>query len=212
MTTLKYYGIFAPDRSFGLKNKPMSTETRATILQTARRLFVRLGFTATSIRQLAKEAGIGKATIYHHFKDKQAIALALLDHELVLDEGDLAALRAEPDPRRRIEMAVHYNIAVFQQSMELIMVVQREIPAVMVQLNAKFFEYYETFTMLIADAIIEGQAEGIYRTVDAAQAAQVLITMILGLVGTPLAMRQPTPTPEESTAILLNIFWHGIEV
>lgn len=189
----------------------MATETRATILQTARRLFVRQGFTATSIRQLAEEVGIGKATIYHHFKGKQAIALALLDRELGVGEGDWVALRAEPDPRRRIEIAVRSNIAVFQQSMDLIMVVQREIPAALAQLDAIFFEYWETFTMLIADAIMDGQAEGIFRTVDATQAAQVLITMILGLVGTPLALRQPVPTPEESTAVFLNIFWYGIE-
>jgi AcrR family transcriptional regulator len=58
----------------------MSSDTRNTILQVANRLFVRQGYTATSTRQIAEEAGIGKATIYHHFPDKQAIVLALLEN------------------------------------------------------------------------------------------------------------------------------------
>ncbi len=189
----------------------MSTNTLTSILQTARRLFVQQGFTATSIRQLAQEAGIGKATIYHHFADKQTIALTLLEQELEVDDGDLVALRAEPDPRRRIEMAVCTNIAFFQQSMDLIMVMQREVPAGRTLLDTKFLDYWELFSGLIADAITQGQTEDIFRDVDTTQAAQVLLTMIFGLVSSPLALSQPIPTPEESTAVLLNIFWHGVE-
>ncbi|NMC78544.1 MAG: helix-turn-helix transcriptional regulator, partial [Chloroflexi bacterium] len=55
-----------------------TSETYSRIMQIARRLFVQQGYTATSMRQVAGEAGIGKATIYHHFPDKQAVVMALL--------------------------------------------------------------------------------------------------------------------------------------
>lgn len=189
----------------------MSVETRTTILETARRLFVQQGFTATSIRQLAQEAGIGKATIYHHFADKQAIMMALLDQELNIDKGMITALHAEPDPRRRIETAVYTSLAFFQQSMNLIQVVRREMPAGQARLDAEFNTYWESHIALTAAAITQGQAEGVFRDVDAAQAAQVLITMIFGLVNSAAALNHPIPAPEEGAAVLLDIFWRGIE-
>ena len=46
--------------------------TRQAILSAAYSLFLEQGFSATSMRQVAEAAGIGKATIYHHFHNKQA--------------------------------------------------------------------------------------------------------------------------------------------
>ncbi len=189
----------------------MSTETRTLILETARRLFIQQGFTATSIRQLAQETGIGKATIYHHFAEKQAIAMALLDQELDVDEGVITTLHAESDPRRRIEISVRTSLAFFRQSMNLIQVVRREVPVGQARLDAEFNTYWESHTALIAAAITQGQTEGAFRAMDAEQAAQVLIAMIFGLVNSAVALNQPIPTPEEGTAVLLDIFWRGIE-
>lgn len=189
----------------------MPKETRAIILRRARRLFVRQGFTATSIRQLAEDVGIGKATIYHHFNDKQAIVVAMLDKELVVDKAALSALQAEPDPHHRIEKTVHASLDRLQQSIDLIQVIRREVPAGQARLDAGFHAYWDVHIDLIAGAIEQGQAMGIFRDMDAAQAAQVLIVMIFGLVNSTIALGTPSPTPEEGAAMLLDIFWRGIE-
>lgn len=189
----------------------MSTDTRTIILQTARRLFVQQGFTATSIRQLAQEAGIGKATIYHYFADKQAIVLTLLDQEMDVNEEAMAVSETETDPRRRIEMVVHASIAIFQRSMDLIQVVQREVPAGRKRLDAGFHEYWEAHTLLIAAAIEQGQAEDIFRDVNPMQAAQILITTIFGQVTVAAALGKQTPPPKSGAKTLLDIFYQGIE-
>ncbi|VAW43515.1 hypothetical protein MNBD_CHLOROFLEXI01-1906 [hydrothermal vent metagenome] len=190
----------------------MTIETRTTILKTARRLFIQQGFTATSMRQLAQEVGIGKATIYHHFADKQAIMLALLDEELVIDKAALVALVTESDPRRRIETAVSTSLTIFKKSADLVQVARREVPAGRERVNARFHAYWNANTALVSEAVVQGQAAGIFRDVDPAHVAQILVAMIFGLVTSSEALDMPILLPENGATVLLDIFYRGIEV
>lgn len=52
--------------------------TREEIQQAAARLFGDQGYDATTTRQIAEEVGIKQATLYYHFRDKQAILRSLL--------------------------------------------------------------------------------------------------------------------------------------
>jgi AcrR family transcriptional regulator len=71
--------------------------TRRRVLQAAESLFARRGYEATGMADVAERAGIGVGTLYHHFPDKRALLLALID-----DWGDreLAHRRARPSIER----------------------------------------------------------------------------------------------------------------
>lgn len=71
--------------------------TRARLLGAAEDLFTRQGYDGTSIGDVAERAGVGVGTVYHHFSDKRAILLELID-----DWGDRLAAerRGEPDLAR----------------------------------------------------------------------------------------------------------------
>src|SRR5512141_3178051 len=100
----------------------MGSDTYDTILQVAGRLFSQQGYTATSIRQIAEESGIGKATIYHHFQDKQAIVLALLMGNVERMNEILVLINAEKDPRRRIQTATEASLGFLYDSMDLVQI------------------------------------------------------------------------------------------
>ena len=53
--------------------------TRQRILETARRLFSDSGYLGVSMNDIARQLGIKKATLYHHFAGKAAIYSAVLD-------------------------------------------------------------------------------------------------------------------------------------
>lgn len=57
-------------------------ETRAAIMEAALALFGERGYENTSISTLAKEAGIGKGTVYSYFSSKSEILLAFCEDEL----------------------------------------------------------------------------------------------------------------------------------
>ena len=53
-------------------------ERRAQLIRTAACAFVRGGFTATNLEDVAAEAGVTKVVIYHHFDSKRDLYLAVL--------------------------------------------------------------------------------------------------------------------------------------
>ena len=52
-------------------------KTAILILKVARKLFIRKGFAATSISEIAKECNINKSLIYHHFENKESLWKAI---------------------------------------------------------------------------------------------------------------------------------------
>lgn len=71
-------------------------QTRKAILEAAVTLFSKNGFEKTSIEELAKEAGIGKGTIYTYFKTKSDILKAFCEDELEFVHSELAR-KVNPD-------------------------------------------------------------------------------------------------------------------
>lgn len=56
-----------------------SERSRTQILNAALKLFSHRGYGATSVQDIAEEAGVSKGNVYHHFRDKEAVFRALLD-------------------------------------------------------------------------------------------------------------------------------------
>jgi AcrR family transcriptional regulator len=56
-----------------------SEKSRSQILDSALKLFSHKGYGATSVRDIAEEAGLSKGNVYHHFPDKETIFRALID-------------------------------------------------------------------------------------------------------------------------------------
>jgi AcrR family transcriptional regulator len=70
-------------------------ERRELLLQRATELFARRGYEGLSMSQLAREADISKALLYHYFPSKRRL------FEATLAEGaEELRLRTEPDPGR----------------------------------------------------------------------------------------------------------------
>jgi AcrR family transcriptional regulator len=72
-----------------------SSTTRERILDVALDLFVRKGYTETSLREIASELGFTKAALYYHFESKQDILLALHMRVHQLTEELLPLLEVE---------------------------------------------------------------------------------------------------------------------
>jgi AcrR family transcriptional regulator len=79
---------------------------RAEILRTSARLFVELGFEATSIRQIVHRNRISRAGLYYHFKSKQDLLAAIMHYSMdLLDrarEEVIAHCRSHEDRLRRM--------------------------------------------------------------------------------------------------------------
>src|SRR5216110_474360 len=62
-----------------MQQEERSERSRGQILDAALKLFAHHGYGATSVSDIADEAGVSKGNVYHHFPDKETIFRALLD-------------------------------------------------------------------------------------------------------------------------------------
>ena len=88
-------------------------ETRSLIQATAWRLFTEHGYETTSLRQIADELGINKASLYYYFDSKQAILDSLFDRRGDEAEQLLAWLAEQPRSPDLLEVAVMRWIETF---------------------------------------------------------------------------------------------------
>ncbi len=80
--------------------RPKSSAKQMQILEAASCLFLRNGFSNTSMDAVAKEAGVSKQTVYSHYKNKDALYSAVIDfkvHEYQLDEDHIRELGQDLD-------------------------------------------------------------------------------------------------------------------
>ncbi|MBV9337669.1 MAG: TetR/AcrR family transcriptional regulator [Solirubrobacterales bacterium] len=75
------------------RREQMARQTRADILSAARRLFAARGYAATSINDIAAEAGVAVQTIYARLGSKRGMLLALID--LIDEEARVGPLAEE---------------------------------------------------------------------------------------------------------------------
>lgn len=73
-----------------MTRKEKKKQTRRAIIDAAVHLFERKGFEKTSIEELAREAGIGKGTIYTYFQTKSEIFYAFCEEQLEFIHDELA--------------------------------------------------------------------------------------------------------------------------
>ncbi|MBS9375208.1 TetR/AcrR family transcriptional regulator [Rhodococcus sp. B50] len=98
-----------PDR--GREPARLQTEVatgRENILNSAVENFQRLGYHGTSVRDIARDAGITPASIYHHFASKQIILQEIMEKVLgdVISLTRAAVLRAGETPVSQLEALV----------------------------------------------------------------------------------------------------------
>src|SRR5262249_12309343 len=88
--------------------------SRDKILDAAEDLFARRGFAGIGMREVAEVAGLGKSSLFHHFKTKAELYAAVVGRILDLfDQRLTTALAAGGDPVTRFDRWVDTLIDTF---------------------------------------------------------------------------------------------------
>jgi AcrR family transcriptional regulator len=100
-----------PRRSYhSPRRQQQAAATRQAILEAAERLFEQHGYPATTMEQVAAEAGVALKTVYVAFATKSGLLRALWDLRLKGDQAEAAVAERswyqevlnEPDPERQL--------------------------------------------------------------------------------------------------------------
>lgn len=88
------------------------TASRSQILRAARKLFAEHGFEGTSLRQVAREAGVDPAMIHHFFQGKDELFAQCV--ELPADPAQVLAGVDSHDPANRAEAIVRAALRLWE--------------------------------------------------------------------------------------------------
>ncbi|MFC9689177.1 TetR/AcrR family transcriptional regulator [Kribbella sp. NPDC056951] len=108
-----------------LRRAAQAQETRAEIARTARELFVAHGWAATTVRDVAREAGVSVPTIYATYRNKTGLALALADAaDLAADLPRLVEELAVAGPRDQLAAMAAYDRRLYERAGDVIQLVR----------------------------------------------------------------------------------------
>jgi AcrR family transcriptional regulator len=106
--------------------------TQQAVLEAARRMFLDVGYPATTVAAIAAEAGVSVETVYKAFGNKPGLLKAVFDVSIVGDDERIPMLQrdlvqqigAEPDPRRKLAMYGEHLTRDFPRSVPIELVVR----------------------------------------------------------------------------------------
>ncbi|MEU6712687.1 TetR/AcrR family transcriptional regulator [Nonomuraea sp. NPDC046802] len=164
MTTRKNSGT-APAKRQRATSSGSASERRDHLVKLAAELFARKGFQATTVREIADEAGILSGSLYHHFDSKETI----VDEVLSTFLDDLiaryrAALDTSADARTVLSEMVRIGFGTLEPHRAAITVMQNDW---------NYLRQFERFNYLVqaedeveqiwVSQIKAGQAAGLFR-------------------------------------------------
>lgn len=171
-----------------MKSRYREEKTRA-IIEAAARVFARQGYSGTVIADIAREADIGKGTVYEYFDSKEDLFFAVFEWfckshaaQAQVQVSDLAGGASE-----RLMALVNSIVETFAAHLDLYALTMEFWAASATikmrnRLKAEFKEVYRDFRTLISALIREGVASGEFKgTIDPESIAASLVGALDGL-------------------------------
>ncbi len=163
---------------------PRAENQRERIMQQAAKLFGRSGFDAASLNDLAEEAGISKAGIYHYFKTKQDVYDALIVQTLQRLFDHVSTVVAEStDPSERFLAFMLAHAEFFERNYWAFCAMLVGFSGMnTTALRQEAVVLRERYEHLLREIIEDGIARGQFRAVDPASTGRAALSMLNWMV------------------------------
>jgi AcrR family transcriptional regulator len=158
---------------------------RRRIQSAAREVFAERGYAKASIEHIAKQAGLSVGAIYLYFRSKEDLYVSLLEETLAHLDTELASRRSDVDAPERLAATFDRLLEWAGSDVEGTRIVRLLAqPGVRPQLSDEVVtEVGAGITRLrdhLGACIADGIHAGIYRTIGAAEIADLLWALFLG--------------------------------
>jgi AcrR family transcriptional regulator len=143
-----------------------SAATRAAIFAAAAEAFSRRGFDGVVVEDIARAAGVNKAMIYYHFKDKLALYREIVRDMLRHVGGAVTAIAdAAAPPQEKIARWIATVVAIGEERPYFPPMMMREIAEGAPHLDRETFSGMRTVLAAFVRILTEGQDRGVFRPV-----------------------------------------------
>lgn len=133
-------------------------QTRERITEAAVKLHGTVGPSRTTISAVAEEAGVQRATVYHHFPDEKSLFEACSSHWAAANPPpDLGAWASIADPGERLRGALDELYSFFRRTEPMLETTGRDAP--LVPAMAKPYAAFRSYLEAAAEALVRGRPE-----------------------------------------------------
>lgn len=157
-------------------------DRRTQILRQAALTFLRNGYDATSMSEIAERCGITKPGLYYHFKGKQDLLFAIMSHAMdLLEERTIAAMLSATSHEERMRNILHSHVQLITEledgALTILVIEGRHVLRLE---DRRMIEHrVQTYTGWIRATLEALRAEGKLRDIDSAVATSSLLGLVV---------------------------------
>lgn len=198
--------------------------SREKILDVAELRFAQRGYAGVGLREVAEAAGLGKSSLFHHFKSKAALYLAVLDRVLARMRRRMEpSLQGEGDAVARLDRVVGELVDALAEHPTSARLLLRalfeddDLPQEGLPEAESFERTLAAFVASLERLLEDGVRQGAFRDLDAAHTLQTLIGATIyhfasgefgeSLLGGPLFSAEAVRRRKEEVRAFIH---HGI--
>lgn len=147
-------------------------EKETLILDAAERVFAARGYPATTVKDVAQEAGVATGTVYLYFPSKEELFLALIDRGIrAVLEGIVQARQGQPDVVAKLAASLRGAVRVFSAHRDLARVALLQAPGAMPACEERLAQLHRLFAAYVEQDLEEACAAGLIPPLDTRVAA-----------------------------------------
>jgi TetR/AcrR family transcriptional regulator len=168
-------------------------KTAGKILKAARAVFAENGYSGTHMEEVARRAGVNKATLYYRIGDKDTLYANVI-HQVIgnIAQGIAEAVGQAGNPEEKIKVYVKCIAAAVDKNPELPPIMMREMAGGGVHLPRVVVEDLVAVLTILTAVLDEGRKKGIFIEV-----VPFLIHMMI--LGTILFYKKAAPIKDEQS-------------
>jgi AcrR family transcriptional regulator len=193
------------------KQKVVSEFRRTAIIDAARSVFARKGFTRSIIDEIAQEAGIAKGTVYLYFRSKKEIYRAVLDQDMeFVKKSTLERIDAAKNLKDKIRAFALARLENAETRKEFFRIMDTE-SGTLSYTRSQYRDWLREPVLRLASAIEDASVRGDIRCVASEKAAWVIADMTKGTIQRRLIGQNNAPLSEDSE-FLVSFIWAALAI
>jgi AcrR family transcriptional regulator len=194
--------------------KDVVTEFRtAEILEAARKVFAKNGFSDATVDDIANAAGVAKGTVYLYYSSKRDVYFAALKFGI---EQMYAALNEElkrgSTPEAKLRALIGVKLAYFDENRDFFKIYYSELGNLCIHpgaIDSEFKALYLQQAKVVEGILKEGARKKALRSVRAEQAAFAITDIIRGVV-TQRVLGWSKSSVSQDVEFIFDLIWKGI--
>ncbi|BDG61349.1 TetR/AcrR family transcriptional regulator [Caldinitratiruptor microaerophilus] len=189
----------------------MSTNKLTDIVNASVELFMKKGYHATSMQDIADAVGLQKGSLYHYISSKEDLLVMIIQEALDQYIGRLAEIAASDlPPREKFAQAVRHHLMGIATNLGHLTIFLREAYALTPEQQAIVKRETERYNRLVERIYQEGVEQGVFRPLD----PPLVIRTVLGACNWFYRWYRPggRMSLEEMADFFVDVLFNGIVV